>query len=65
MGSSGEISLGNTGPLPRGTVLQERYQIDQVLGAGGMGVVYLASDRRLADRSCAIKEMLDQIGRAQ
>ncbi|MGD0116997.1 MAG: protein kinase [Candidatus Binatus sp.] len=48
-----------TGPLEAGTVLQSRYQIERLLGGGGMGMVYLAHDQRLANRPCAIKEMVD------
>ena len=48
-----------TGPLAPGTVLQHRYVIDRLLGGGGQGVVYLARDQRLANRTCAIKEMVD------
>ncbi len=47
------------GPLASGTVLQNRYGIEKLLGGGGMGMVYLARDQRLANRSCAIKEMVD------
>jgi serine/threonine protein kinase len=47
------------GPLDPGTVLQKRYQIDRLLGGGGMGMVYLARDQRLSNRPCAIKEMVD------
>jgi serine/threonine protein kinase len=47
------------GPLEPGTVLQKRYQVDRLLGGGGMGMVYLARDQRLSNRSCAIKEMVD------
>jgi serine/threonine protein kinase len=46
-------------PLNSGTVLQNRYVIERLLGGGGMGMVYLAHDRRLANRSCAVKEMVD------
>ncbi len=47
------------GPLSPGTVLQNRYVIERLLGGGGMGMVYLARDQRLANRPCAIKEMVD------
>ena len=52
-------SQQQTGPLAPGTVLQGRYAIDRLLGGGGMGMVYLARDQRLANRRCAIKEMVD------
>ncbi len=42
----------NTGAL----LQQNRYRIVQRIGGGGMGVVYLAEDMRLAGRRCAIKE---------
>lgn len=51
--------MAGTGPLNSGTVLANRYQIERMLGGGGMGVVYLARDQRLANRACAIKEMVD------
>src|ERR1700746_28723 len=47
------------GPLEPGTVLQQRYRVERLLGGGGMGMVYLAHDQRLANRPCAIKEMVD------
>ncbi len=47
------------GPLNPGTVLQNRYVVERLLGGGGMGMVYLARDQRLANRPCAIKEMVD------
>jgi serine/threonine protein kinase len=54
-----DASQPNTGPLEAGTVLQGRYQVERLLGGGGMGMVYLAHDQRLANRPCAIKEMVD------
>jgi serine/threonine protein kinase len=50
---------GLPGPLEPGVVLQQRYQIERLLGGGGMGMVYLAHDQRLSNRPCAIKEMVD------
>lgn len=38
------------------TVLGSRYQVMSVLGCGAMGAVYLAEDKRLVGRRCAIKE---------
>jgi ligand-binding sensor domain-containing protein len=42
-------------PLAIGTILENRYRIDALLGSGGMGAVYRAWDQRL-DRHMAIKE---------
>ena len=46
--------------LPKGVVLQSRYEINKVLGVGGMGAVYLAQDLRFTGitRWCALKEMI-------
>src|ERR1041384_539080 len=45
--------------LEPGTLLLDRYSIVQRVGGGGMGSVYQARDRRLADRLCAVKEMIE------
>lgn len=45
--------------LAPGTVLADRYQIVQRVGGGGMGSVYKATDRNLAQRIVAVKEMIE------
>jgi len=42
--------------LIEGNILQERYRIEEVLGKGAMGTIYLAWDSRLSQKR-AIKEM--------
>jgi serine/threonine protein kinase len=59
MATSPKDTPQQTGPLEPGTILQGRYAIDRLLGGGGMGMVYLARDQRLANRPCALKEMVD------
>lgn len=44
-------------PLEAGYLLNKRYRIKRVLGQGGFGAVYLATDERL-DLRCAVKESL-------
>ena len=43
--------------LAPGTLLNQRYEIVALVGRGGMGAVYQASDRRLPTATWAIKEM--------
>jgi serine/threonine protein kinase len=57
-------SLDST-TLPRpegfiGRTLDERYFIEKELGQGGIGVVYLARDRRLMDKRVVVKALLEQ-----
>lgn len=43
-------------PLEMGTLLNERYKIEKIIGQGGMGTVYLAHHVRL-DSPMAVKEL--------
>lgn len=41
--------------------LQDRYQVIDEIGRGGMGSVFLALDHRFSKRVCVVKEMLDHL----
>jgi eukaryotic-like serine/threonine-protein kinase len=45
--------------LEPGSLLNDRYLIVKRIGGGGMGSVYMARDKRLADQLRAVKEMIE------
>ena len=53
------------GLLGSHSVLQNRYEVQRLLGCGGMGAVYLALDRRLGQNPVAVKENFDASAQAQ
>ena len=54
-----QAPVGHGGDLQTGQVLHNRYRVQDILGVGGMGAVYLARDLNFAEvtRLCAVKEM--------
>lgn len=45
--------------LPLGSIVQDRYIIEEVLGRGGFGAVYLVRDKRVRGNLFALKEIVD------
>jgi serine/threonine protein kinase/HAMP domain-containing protein len=51
---------GRTGPIEPGSVFANRYEVKEILGMGGMGVVYRALDRELGE-PVAIKTLRTEV----
>lgn len=49
------------GELPSGTVLGQRYHITRLLGVGGFGRTYLATDQNRFNEICVLKEFAPQV----
>ena len=47
--------------MTTGTIVGGRYRVVRHIGGGGMKQVYLAEDTRLANRPCALAEMIDSV----
>ncbi len=47
-------------PLPTGTLIQNRYRVDRILGQGGFGRTYLVQDTNRFNEPCVLKEFAPQ-----
>jgi serine/threonine protein kinase/Tol biopolymer transport system component len=50
-----------TDVLTPGTVLQGRYEIQELSHTGGMGYIYLAKDKKLYERLCIVKQVKEPV----
>ena len=60
--NEGDVDVVNKTQLSLGTILEERYLIQDVIGVGGMGSVYRARDLHFSNviKLVAVKEMIIQ-----
>jgi serine/threonine-protein kinase len=47
-------------PLSTGTLIQNRYRVDRILGQGGFGRTYLVQDTNRFNELCVLKEFMPQ-----
>lgn len=66
-GRPAEFQGGSNNKTARGQrfVLQNRWEVVDHLGQGGMGTVYMARDLRLANRQCVVKKLRDDFFREE
>jgi len=51
----------STDVMAPGTILQGRYEIQELSHTGGMGYIYLAKDKKLYDRLCIVKQVKEPV----
>ena len=54
-------SVTTDAAIPVGTIVSNRYLIGKVLGQGGFGRTYLASDIHCFNKYCVLKEFLPNL----